>query len=272
MSSRVGRVCAWVVVGGLVCLVGFTGLWRLHGGHVERVETPSMGTVAPVGSLLWVAPVHAGSLRVGDFITFHPPGQPDRTYSHRVRRIHADGTVSTQGEISAPDPWRVPPSDVVGRVAMTWPGAGWVVRAAPYLLIGGLLLALVLSRTRPAWRGMVGLVGASLVLAAAITFLSPFTNADQLAFKPVHGGARATYVSTGLLPVELQADGGDSVRLSDGEVGSVLVPGDGDQHRYAVHLHPAVPPVFWVCLVGACFLPALTVSAARGLRRVAIPG
>src|SRR6201999_6147 len=104
----------------------FAGGWWLDGGRWVRVETPSMGRVAPVGTLLWIKPVPFHELRVGDLITFHPPGEA-QTYSHRVYRVNADHTITTKGVIPGPDPWRLTARDIVGRVEMRWWGAGWIV-------------------------------------------------------------------------------------------------------------------------------------------------
>jgi hypothetical protein len=268
-GQRVLRTCGLVALTAVLGLTAFVGLWRLHGGRIERVETASMGTVAPVGSLLWITPVDTSHLRPGDFITFHPPGQPGTTYSHRVYRIYPDGTIGTKGMISAPDPWRLTSQDVVGRVRMTWPGAGWLVRATPVLALGALLVAVAVGRMNHRWRGAATMIGASLVLCTAIVLYRPFVNAEQLAFAPVGDGARATYVSTGLLPLRLQAVGpdGSHIDLRDGQVGSVGVAATGSRGRYAVRLSPAVPSVFWLLLVAACFVPALLSSCRRMLRR-----
>jgi hypothetical protein len=267
--QRVLHACGWATLTAVLALTAFVGLWRLHGGRIERVETPSMGTVAPVGSLLWVAPVDGSRLRPGDFISFHPPGDPGTTYSHRVRRIYADGTIRTQGVISAPDPWRLTSQDIVGQVRMTWPVAGWLVRATPVLVVGGVLVALAVGRLHRRWRGAAALIGASLVLSTAIVLYRPFVNAEQLAFAPADDGARATYVSTGLLPLRLQAlgPGGSRVDLRDGQVGSVRVAAAGSDRHYAVRLSPAVPLGFWLLLVAACFVPALLGSCARLVTR-----
>ncbi len=264
-TQRIVRGCAWASLAAILALAAFAGLWRLQGGRIERVETPSMGTVAPVGSLLWVKPVDASRLRPGDFITFHPPGEPQTTYSHRVFRIYPDGTIGTKGVISAPDPWRLTSQDIVGQVRMTWPMAGWLVRTTPVLVIGSFLLALGVGRLRRRWRGAAAMVGASLVLCTAIVVYRPFVAAEQLAFAPHGDGARATYVSTGLLPIRLQADqpGGAHVDLRDGQVGSVRVAAAGRRSHYAVRLSPAVPLRFWLLLVGACFAPALAGSCRR---------
>lgn len=249
---------SWSLLALLVAGTAAAGVWRAGGGHWERVETASMGTVAPVNSLLWVEPVDIGSLRVGDFVTFHPPGGDDVTYSHRVAAVNADGSIGTQGAITAPDPWRITQQDLVGEVRWTWPGVGWLVVAAPLLLGGGLVLALVAWLVRsPTWRTPVLVVGGAVLLCVAIVVHRPFLRAQELGFVETDGGARATYVSTGLAPVRLQAHRGAHVDLDDGEVGSVLITHRDAAGRYGITLEPRVPLWWWVLLVLACFLPAL---------------
>jgi hypothetical protein len=246
-----------------LCLV-----WRLDGGRWERVETPSMGTVAPVGTLLWVRPVDFDTLRPGDFITFRPPGSSHGTYSHRVLARGSDGTITTQGVLSAPDPWRLTADDVVGKVWMRWWGVGWLVRAAPLLLGGALLVTALVRIVRPRWRAPVAVVLGAVVLSVAISWLRPFVNAEQLSFAPSPGGgADAVYVGTGLLPIRLTAEGGDSVVMRDGEVGRVHVEHADGSGRLRVTLAPAVPWWWWTVVIGACFLPALVVGAGSGRRR-----
>src|SRR4051794_22183811 len=137
------RAVRWAV---LAAVLGFATVcltWRLDGGSWERVETPSMGTGAPVGTLLWVQPGDFATLEPGDFITFRAPGSSGQTYSHRVLARGADGRITTKGVLSSPDPWRLGPEDVVGSVRMRWPGVGWLVAAAPLLFAGGFFTALV---------------------------------------------------------------------------------------------------------------------------------
>lgn len=237
--------------------------WRTGGGEWQRVETPSMGTRAPVGSLLWVAPVDGDDLGVGDFITFRPPGA-STTYSHLITGAADDGTLTTQGVISGPDPWALSPDDVVGRVEATWRGVGWLVAAAPVLLVGGLLVAAARRLVRHHSRLPLTLVLGSLVVSVAITVYQPLVGAQQLGFvADEQGGAEATYVGTGLLPVRLASgDGSAEVVLTAGAVGSVRVRDVDQQGAVSVSLSPAVPLWWWAPLVGACFVPA----AAAGLR------
>ncbi|WP_310963249.1 S24/S26 family peptidase [Nocardioides terrisoli] len=265
--SRWGRVASWVLLACVIAFIAFCLAWRLDGGRWERVETPSMGTVAPVGSLLWVKPVDFGSLRPGDFITFHPPGAGQTTYSHRVHKINADGTLTTKGVIPAPDPWRLTASDVVGEVRMTWWGMGWLVAMAPVLLIGGLAVAGIRSLLGERWKLPATLVLGSLVLSIAFSIYRPFTNAQQLSFAPdQRGGATATYVGTGLLPIRLEAAGGASVVMNDGQLGTVHVTNADSDHKLRVGLKPAIPTWWWLGLVGICFLPG-AYSLVVGLPR-----
>lgn len=262
-GHRVVVAVQWALLAVLVAATAAAGVWRAGGGHWERVETASMGTVAPVNSLLWVEPVDVESLEVGDFVTFRPPGS-DVTYSHLVAVVHPDGSIGTQGAISAPDPWRITQADLVGRVTWTWPGVGWLVVAAPLLLVGGLVLAVVAWLVRsPTWRPPVLVVGGAVLLCIAIVVHRPFMRAQELGFAEVDGGARATYVSTGLAPVRLQAHRGAHVDLTDGEVGSVLITHRDAGGRYGITLHPRVPLWCWLVLVLSCFLPALWSVVSR---------
>lgn len=263
------RATQWCLIAVFVGFIVFCGIWRLDGGRWERVETPSMGEVAPVGTLLWVKPVNFHDLHPGDFITFKPPGR-DATYSHRVYAINSDGTISTKGVIPGPDPWRLTSRDVIGKVAMAWWGVGWIVTAAPVLLIGGLIVVAVRAAVNRDWKLPVTILLGSLVITFALVWYRPLINAEQLSFVPDgHGGAVATYVGTGLLPIKLQAHGGStgdstdgtnigsSVVMRDGQVGSVRVSRPDTNQQLRVDLKPAVPWWLWLVLILVCFLPAL---------------
>ncbi|HWU20458.1 MAG TPA: S26 family signal peptidase [Nocardioides sp.] len=272
MSRRLVTLAHWLVLAVLLGAVATAGAWRLTGGRWERVETASMGTVAPVNTLLWVEPASFETLRTGDFITFHPPGHPDLTYSHRVAAVDADGTIQTQGEITARDPWRLTRGDLVGKVVMRWKGVGWLIVAAPVLLGGGLILwVLVWSVRGRTWRAPVAIVGGAVLLSVAIVVYRPLIRAEQLGFGAAPEGARATYVSTGLAPIRLHAYQGAHVDLGDGEVGSVVITQRDAHGRYAVTVHPHLPPWWWLVIVVVCFLPALWTLAIGQPDRPAAP-
>jgi signal peptidase I len=247
----------------MAVLLGLTTLiffWAITGGRWFIVETPSMGTAAPVGTLLWVEPVAYQSIHAGDFIVFHPPDST-QTFSHRVYAVNANGTLTTKGDINgAPDPWQLHASNVIGEVSMRWWDMGWLVWAAPILVVGTLALWMLVTKfTLAKYRVPVATVGASLLVAASIYTLKPLVRAVRIAFVPVAHGARATYVSTGLLPLHLASRGSGYVDLKDGVVGSLLVTTANRFGQYTVHLSPHLGIWFWVALVLIGFVPVLYV-------------
>jgi hypothetical protein len=252
------RVAGWLVLAAAASFIVFCLAWRVDGGRWVHVETSSMGEVAPVGSLLWVKPVHFDSLNPGDFITFHPPGRDDLTYSHLVHARNADGTISTKGVIPSVDPWKLTANDVVGKVRMNWWGAGWLIVAGPFLLVGFAVTVVIRSLVRPRWKLPVALVLTACVLSASFVIYKPFINAVQLSFAPsADGGADAAYVGTGLLPIRLTAHGGESVVMHDGQIGRVHVSEVNRGGRLEVDLKPALRWWWWLAIVLVCFLPAL---------------
>lgn len=256
LRRAVGLLLLAVTLALLLWAVAF----RVGGGQWARVETPSMGTVAPVGTLLWVSPVDVDDLQPGDFISFHPPGNPEVTYSHLVDVVHPDGTIGTTGVISGADPWRLGQSEVVGEVSRAWHGAGWLVQAAPVLLLGLAVGGLLRSLTPRHVRAGVGVLVASLTLAGVLVVYEPLVGAEQLAFEPLSPGARATYVSTGLLPVRVETPSGDQVVLRPGETGTVISAEPDSRGRYPIEVAPELPAWFWWALVLTCFAPALVTT------------
>lgn len=248
----------------VVALGGCLG-WRAHGGTWMHVDSPSMGTTAPVGSLLWVARTDPDRLRPGDFITFRAPN--GGTYSHRVLARYDDGTLATKGDLPGPDPWRTAPEDVLGEVRATWPGLGWLVGAAPLLLPGAGLVLLARALVRREHRLPVTMVLGAAVVSLVLATYRPLLGAERVAFVPDGAGARATYVGTGLLPVRLRAEepGGASVVLHAGEVGSVEVRSAGVRGDFRVALAPELPRWWWLAVVLGCLTPAAA-AAVRGRR------
>lgn len=266
--KRLRTILAWTAVGLLVAATAAMIGWRIHGGSWVRVETPSMGTVAPVGTLLWIEPVAFEDVKAGDLISFQPPGSAE-TYSHLVTSVNPDATLSTRGEISGPDAWRIPEDRVIGRAAIVWPGVGWLLLAAPLLGLGALVVwALVRTVRDRSLRMPLAVLGAAVVITVAIVSYRPLLGAEQVSFEAKDGAAQATYVGTGLLPVRLSTPDGESVVLRPGEVGSVTdtTPDavGAKANRFTVALGPAVPLSWWLALMLLCFLPA-TIETIRHL-------
>jgi signal peptidase I len=244
-------------------LLAACAFW-LAGGRWFAVRTPSMGGAAPVGSLVLTVPVHADQLHIGDVVAFHPPTEPDVTYTHRVIAIGPDGA-TTRGDINgAQDPWPLTDNGIVGKVATVTPGLGWLFRALPLLLMGALLVwALTRWWVAPANRGPLRMAGATLVFAVAALVLKPFVGVTQLAnTSDPDGASRISVVSTGLLPVRLTpAPGHGTARPVDlahaGRAGVSVLTGGTDGRKYVLDTHLHLGPLQLLLLVAFCLLPLL---------------
>lgn len=274
------------VAGVLAVLVGAAAVFFVSGGRCFVVRTPSMGTAAPVGTLVLTLPASFGEVRTGDVIAFHPPTEPSATYTHRVVSRTASG-LRTQGDINgAADPWTVTSRDLIGRATVVLPGVGWLLRALPYLLIGGLIVwGLTRQFVSAARRGPARQFGGALVFMITAIILRPFVGVAQLASTAdATGASRISVVSTGLLPVRLSpADGTGRARAVDlntaGDTGISIMRGGkpGTQYHLQSELHltswqwivavlVVLSPVLWTLLVG--FRPA---PARRGVSHRAVP-
>lgn len=104
---------AWVLVRVAVVVgcVAMTVAWRQYGYVPVAVQTGSMAPTLPVHELLFVHDVPAQAVRVGDVITFDPPGRVPRT-THRVvkRELHeGHWYFHTKGDANpVADDWRQP--------------------------------------------------------------------------------------------------------------------------------------------------------------------
>lgn len=247
-------ICA--VVLGLVIVAGF---YLLGGGRWFVVSTPSMGTAAPVGTLVLTEPVSVESLRVGSIISFHPPTAPSETYTHRVVRVSPDGGVATKGDINgADDPWTVHQADLVGVVTTVVPGLGWLVRALPILIVGMTVVEVISRLMRGAQlRAATRMVGASVVFAAAGAVLRPFANAQVLRTYSSGSGIGLDVVSTGLLPVRVSVGASHYVDLLSGQVGHLLIPGSESPDHYRIGTMLHLGPTEWVVIVLLCCSPLI---------------
>ncbi|QZY30477.1 S26 family signal peptidase [Nocardioides coralli] len=266
--ARAPRVAAAGLLAALLLVVLVAVGWRVAGGTWVRVETPSMGTTAPVGSLLWLRPTTTVDLEPGDIVTFRAPGESGTTTrSHHVDEVLADDTLTTRGVLSGEDPWTVTEGDLVGRVVAVWVGAGWVVLMAPTLVVGAVAVAVGVRRARTDLRLPLAVVGASLVLTTALVVHRPLAGAEQLAFRADGDVARATWVNTGMLPLRLAETGGGAFAvMHPGEVAEV-VDRRAEGGRFEVEIEPVLSWWWWMCLSALCFVPAL-VETGRRLRGV----
>jgi signal peptidase I len=247
-----------VATGGTILLLAAL-VFHLQGGHWFIVKTPSMGTAAPVGTLVLTTPTTASALHAGDVIAFHPPTTPDETYTHRIVKIGPTGLISTKGDINgATDPWQLTGSNVVGKAAAILPGLGWLIRGLPIVLLGIVIVFLATARVRNATRkSSYRIAGMSLAVSVAAFFLKPFTGVVIETTSVQHGSPTAIVVSTGLLPIRVTATHGTHTDLASGQLGQVHVPASAHHGFYALTTALHLSVWEWVAMIGVCCLPLL---------------
>lgn len=190
-----------VALGALLVLIVSVAAFYLTGGRWLGVRTPSMGQAAPVGTLVLTRPASISDLQIGDVITYHPPPEADATYTHRIVAVGPDG-VRTRGDINGTvDPWTVSQGDLVGTVVWRLWGLGWVARALPVLLLGGVVLWALSRWLLPLWlRSPARLVGGALLMLVLAALLHPFAAATQLTTTSTNGATDVSMVSPGSCP------------------------------------------------------------------------
>src|SRR6266508_6247490 len=122
-------LCAAVVVGAVLVMAS-----RLAAYQTYVVRGGSMAPAIPQGSLVFVQPVPARDLKVGDVVTYRRPEQPGQVITHRivsVRPLDAAGTnglvIRTRGDANdIPDPWEVQLLGTAWRVVVGVPLLGTV--------------------------------------------------------------------------------------------------------------------------------------------------
>ena len=248
-----------LILSGLLIVLAVLALgWRLSGGHWEVVATPSMGQAAPVGSVVFTRPVTVDELRVGDIVSYRPPGTTGETITHRVVQIDADG-VRTRGDINpATDPWHLHTGDLVGRVISIWWGIGWLIRSLPLLIVGSLVLWWATKwYAAPRWRVPSRILGFSLLVSIAAYLLRPFVGVVLLATTGDETGTHATLVSTGLLPIRITAATNGHVDLRDGSVGVLTTRLPTGSPGVSLTSHPHLSWWQWVVFILICCIPLL---------------
>jgi len=102
----------------------------ITGGSTFVVGGASMEPTIPLGSAVVDVPVQATDLAVGDVVSLRV-GERHAVFTHRIVRLAArDGAVwlETMGDANpAPDPSLVPATDVIGRVGLSVPLAGYLI-------------------------------------------------------------------------------------------------------------------------------------------------
>lgn len=138
-----------LIVGVLGVVVLARVLPAVTGGTTFVVGGPSMEPAIPLGSAVHAEPVDPATLRAGDVVSLQA-GLKHAVFTHRITRIVTlpDGTyIETKGDNNeAPDPSLVPVEDIVGRVTVSVPLAGFGIalmssyQGVMFLIAFGLVL------------------------------------------------------------------------------------------------------------------------------------
>ncbi|WP_309621070.1 S26 family signal peptidase [Salinibacterium sp.] len=256
-GARARTIALWSWGALAAAAVIIAAIFWISGGRWFIVESPSMGQAAPVGTLVLSTPVSIDTLSVGDIITFIPPATTE-VYTHRIVKVDSDG-LTTQGDINgATDPWVLGQPDIIGQATRVLPGVGWLLRSIPFLVIGGTVVWFLSGFLRTALRRSVArILGFSLVAAVTAFILRPFVGVAILELVTTQSGAEATVVSTGLMPIRVQAIGGTFVDLVSGQVGQLNIPGLLDNGSYQLGSTLNLSLLGWILFGLACATPLL---------------
>ncbi|MHC1560026.1 LamG-like jellyroll fold domain-containing protein [Actinomycetospora sp. C-140] len=271
-SSRVPGVLVAVAI---LAVFGAALTWHPTGGRWQIISTPSMGTAAPVGSVVLTRPAVKGT--AGDVVTFRPP-EGGHSVTHRVVAVDPDPAgpgLRTKGDINgAADPWVLHAPDLTGTVVAVAPGLGWLVRALPALIAGVVLLWWATRRWLP-WRWAVPtrVLGLSILLGATSLVLRPFVGTTTLATVAEADRTNITLVSTGLLPTRVTADTGGELDLVSGQVGLLTTPRSPEAQGNVLTSGVHMPWWLWIVMTGCWLLPMVYgLVAARRHPLVEGPG
>jgi signal peptidase I len=241
---------AWtvsVVAGILLVVAVAVGLFG-SGYHFYVVKTPSMGTTAPVGTLV---AVHAkSSYAIGDVVSYQ---RNDRVYTHRIVEQTAEGFTTKGDSNDATDALTVTSDEIVGQVTFYGKYLGFLVEALPWILIGCAVVYVItlLPRIRPSWRWQIRFVGWSLVISSVALRLRPWVNLVMLGYAPSSdGGLDMGIVNTGIFPVDVVG-----TVLQSGQSAVVhLATADASGH-YTVIPQLALNIWWFLLLLAICLTP-----------------
>ncbi len=213
------------------------------------VETPSMATTAPVGTLVVVHP--KASYAVGDIVSYQAKNS-SKIYTHRIVDQTAQGWI-TKGDLNgAADPLPVTDQQIVGSVDAKVKYVGFFVRGLPWIVLGFALVygITLLPRVRPSWRWQIRLIGWSLVLSIVALWIRPWVNLVMTGYVPGTVGVDMHLVNTGIFPVDVL---GTVLRSGeDATVNQTVLSADG---KY--HVTPTLALTFWwfVAMLAICISP-----------------
>ena len=167
MKPLVGRLATGLCVAALVFVVAAVVIPGLFGLQRYVITGGSMSGTIPKGAVIYSRITPVEQLRVGDIITFNPPGMASAV-THRIIKVETgpDGSPAflTQGDFNeAPDPWNP--------VTLNEPQQARYVFQVPLL---GYVLAALSARTV-----RIALIGLPAVLIALSLLWSLWREAGE---------------------------------------------------------------------------------------------
>lgn len=216
---RIGIIISIILVSFFFTWLG----WRLSGGNLYFVSTPSMGQTMPVGSLVVTQDVtNFHSLRVGQIIVYRLLDTNDY-FVHRIYSVLPDGRFKTKGDLEAlADPLIVSDSQIVGRVVQVIPAIGWIYRLSGYLFLVAISM-LFLSFFAPLiWRSIIYVLCPLLFVGVPLVLFHPLVSAQVLETNYNNHLVEIDLVDTGILPVSYHCNFVPSVSGSPGQLVKIV--------------------------------------------------
>jgi len=166
---RFGKWLTYFVLGLSIFFFVFALLLpTVFSGRLAIVQSSSMEPAIMAGALAIMMPVAPEEVKVGDIITFNPPGDPDVIVSHRVIEVQSNGELyfvtkgdateevdlfapfpasRLQGEVVFNIPYVGFAANYASKYVRTWPGLTLLVAVPSAILIGSTIRNVIRSRS-----------------------------------------------------------------------------------------------------------------------------
>ena len=219
-STRSDRSWAAVTVtAGLVAVALVWGGWRVSGGDLFWVGSPSMGMVAPVGSLVATQPLGAHQrLHVGEIVVFRPRPQFPDPDVHRIYRILPGPRYMTKGDLNpGPDPWTISRGQILGTPVEIIPAIGWIYKLSVWLCAGAAVLVVGSRLGRGRVRPWIVILGPVVLIALPIIRYRILVNSYVYGTSQVGRILSVRLVNTGILPARFAVAHGSAAYSAPGQ-------------------------------------------------------
>lgn len=218
--SKVRGVSKWILVGILSLVVAgilYLGIsFSLAGGKWFIMTTPSMGTQIPVGTLVLAKP--DPTPHIGQIVVFRP-NLSSAIFIHKIVKTTPNGHFITKGNLdSNTDPGFITSKNIIGVVTNTFSYMGWLVAVSPIILIG-FIMAVLLPKLAPSLN-KIGVWFTAYVITTLLVILklSPLLRVTEIAIVKSKGKILASFVNSGLIPLQFHAEGQTAHNILSGQV------------------------------------------------------